>query len=160
MKPSRFPPPSLLSGRLLTLSICLAAPSQALASALTARDLENYAKYDAEGFGIGGSAGFNADFGLGGNATAQGSSRPDANGNLQTGKASLTASGSTGYGRDAEEGERTTRSGINTKNITLTNEEVQIPEPGGGVKIIENVHIVPDGKGGYTWFGKDGGVKP
>jgi hypothetical protein len=71
MKSPRFP--SLLSSLLLALCVCLAAPSQALASALTARDLQNYAKYDAEGFGIGGGVGFNADFGLGENVTAQGS---------------------------------------------------------------------------------------
>jgi hypothetical protein len=121
MKPSR----SLLPGFLLTLCVCLAAPGQVLASVLTTRDLENYAKYDAESFGIGGGAGFNADFGLGGNATAQGSRKADGNGNLQTGKASLTATGNTGYGRDAEEDESVTRSGINTRNITLTDEEGQ-----------------------------------
>jgi filamentous hemagglutinin len=92
---------------------------------LTSRDLQNHAKYDAEGFGIGGGAGFNADFGLGEKATAQGSQKTDANGNLQTGKASLTASGSTGYGRDKEEDESVTRSGINTKNVTITDEEKQ-----------------------------------
>ena len=35
---------------------------------------------------------------------------------------------------------------------------VQIQNPSG--KTIENMHIVPDGKGGYTWWGKDGVVKP
>lgn len=40
------------------------------------------------------------------------------------------------------------------------NIEVQVPKPNGGVKIIENVHVVPDGKGGFTWWGKDGIVKP
>lgn len=29
-----------------------------------------------------------------------------------------------------------------------------------GKKIIENIHIVPDGKGSFIWFGKDGVVKP
>lgn len=26
-------------------------------------------------------------------------------------------------------------------------------------KIIENVHVVPNGKGGFTWWGKDGAIK-
>lgn len=42
------------------------------------------------------------------------------------------------------------------------NIEVQIPPsvPGGRVTPIENIHIVPDGKGGYIWWGKDGVMKP
>ncbi|GHU04745.1 hypothetical protein AGMMS49960_20810 [Betaproteobacteria bacterium] len=41
------------------------------------------------------------------------------------------------------------------------NIEIQVPKPGsrGGVNIIENVHVVPDGKGGYTWWGTDGVIK-
>ncbi|GHT96804.1 hypothetical protein AGMMS49545_22840 [Betaproteobacteria bacterium] len=41
------------------------------------------------------------------------------------------------------------------------NIEIQVPkhDPRGGVNIIENVHVVPDGKGGYTWWGTDGVIK-
>jgi hypothetical protein len=46
------------------------------------------------------------------------------------------------------------------RKIDHYNIEIQIPKPNGGVTIIENIHIVPDGKGGYTWWGKDGVIKP
>ena len=41
------------------------------------------------------------------------------------------------------------------------NIEIHVPKnsPRGGMKTIENVHIVPDGKGGYTWWGKDEVIK-
>lgn len=40
------------------------------------------------------------------------------------------------------------------------NNEIQIPSTGRKVDIIENIHIVPDGKGEYIWWGKDGVIKP
>jgi hypothetical protein len=43
--------------------------------------------------------------------------------------------------------------------INHYNIEIQIPKPGGGVNIIENIHIIPNGQGGYTWWGKDGVIK-
>ena len=39
------------------------------------------------------------------------------------------------------------------------NIEVQIPRANGSVRIIENLHIVPNSSGGFTWWGKDGVTK-
>jgi hypothetical protein len=39
------------------------------------------------------------------------------------------------------------------------NIEIQIPKPNGHTDIIENIHVVPDGQGGFTWWGKDGVIK-
>jgi hypothetical protein len=40
------------------------------------------------------------------------------------------------------------------------NIEIQAPRTSSsGVKTIENIHLVPDGQGGFTWFGKDGVIK-
>ncbi|WP_421522854.1 VENN motif pre-toxin domain-containing protein [Neisseria yangbaofengii] len=39
------------------------------------------------------------------------------------------------------------------------NIEVQIPRANGSVRTIENLHIVPNSLGGFTWWGKDGVTK-
>ena len=39
------------------------------------------------------------------------------------------------------------------------NIEIQIPKANGSVKTIENLHIVPNSSGGFTWWGKDGVTK-
>jgi filamentous hemagglutinin len=43
-------------------------------------------------------------------------------------------------------------------NIDHYNIEIQVPKT-KGVRIIEDVHIVPDGNGGYVWWGKNKEVK-
>ncbi|EGY53368.1 hemagglutinin/hemolysin family protein, partial [Neisseria shayeganii 871] len=44
-------------------------------------------------------------------------------------------------------------------NINHYNIEVQIPKANGGVRVIENLHIVPNSSGGFTWWGKDGVIR-
>lgn len=39
------------------------------------------------------------------------------------------------------------------------NIEIQIPKANGSVKTIENLHVVPNSSGGFTWWGKDGVTK-
>jgi len=36
---------------------------------------------------------------------------------------------------------------------------VQIPKARGGVRVIENIHIVSNSSGGFTWWGKDGVIR-
>ncbi|ROV53655.1 hypothetical protein EGS38_11800, partial [Neisseria chenwenguii] len=43
--------------------------------------------------------------------------------------------------------------------INHYNIEVQIPRANGSVRTIENLHIVPNSSGGFTWWGKDGVTK-
>ena len=44
-------------------------------------------------------------------------------------------------------------------SIDHYNIEVQIPKARGGVRVIENLHIVPNSSGGFTWWGKDGVIR-
>uniref|UniRef100_UPI0014705F38 VENN motif pre-toxin domain-containing protein n=1 Tax=Stenoxybacter acetivorans TaxID=422441 RepID=UPI0014705F38 len=99
---------------------------------LTFSDIQNHADYEGESFGISGSGGFNTDMGLGGRAANQSSATnevTDANGTTTTvraeGKESVQASGSIGFGSDSGHESSTTYSGINTANITITNEAKQ-----------------------------------
>ncbi|GHU12312.1 hypothetical protein FACS1894185_6650 [Betaproteobacteria bacterium] len=48
---------------------------------------------------------------------------------------------------------------VKIHGLVVFNIEIQIPKPNGGVRAIENIHIVPDGQGGFIWFGKDGVIK-
>jgi hypothetical protein len=91
---------------------------------LTSRNLENHSEYEAEGFSIGASGGFTGG-GLGEGYTPQGNTQADANGQLKTGRDSVVVGSDMGYGRDSDEDASVTRSGINTKNITLTDEAAQ-----------------------------------
>ena len=44
-------------------------------------------------------------------------------------------------------------------SIDHYNIEVQIPKARGGVRVIENLHIVPNSSGGFTWWDKDGVIR-
>lgn len=44
-------------------------------------------------------------------------------------------------------------------SIDHYNIEIQIPKKNGSVRTIENLHIVPNSSGGFTWWGKDGVTK-
>ncbi|WP_342315751.1 hemagglutinin repeat-containing protein [Lysobacter sp. FW306-1B-D06B] len=75
-------------------------------------DIENHADYEGEAFGLSGSAGVNGSGERGEHQMAMGS---------QDGKAGgTTASKSVGFGQDDDHQRSTTHSGINTKNITIT----------------------------------------
>jgi filamentous hemagglutinin len=91
---------------------------------LTARDLENHSAYEAEGFNIGASGGFTGG-GLGEGYAPQGGKGRNEDGTQKTGRDSVVAGSGMGYGRDSDEEASVTQSGINTRNITLTDEESQ-----------------------------------
>lgn len=75
-------------------------------------DIENHADYEGSSFGISGRAGVNGQGEQGQHQMAQGSS---------DGKAGGTAvNKSVGFGQDDDHQSSTTHSGINTKNITIT----------------------------------------
>jgi filamentous hemagglutinin len=79
---------------------------------LVASDIANHAAYEGSAFGISGSAGKNGDGKQGEYAMAQGSSDGRPGG--------MRANKSFGLGSDGDSQQSTTSSGINTKNITLT----------------------------------------
>ncbi|HEY5971524.1 MAG TPA: hemagglutinin repeat-containing protein [Pseudoxanthomonas sp.] len=79
---------------------------------LTISDIENHADYDGSSFGLSGSAGVNGSGEQGKYQMAQGSSDGRAGG--------TSVSKSVGLGQDDDHQSSTTHSGINTKNITIT----------------------------------------
>ncbi|SDR04137.1 hemagglutinin repeat-containing protein [Pseudoxanthomonas sp. CF125] len=84
---------------------------------LTSSDIENHADYDASAFGLSGSMGKNGSGEQGEHQLAQGSADGKAGGS--------TASKSVGYGSDGDHQSSTTHSGINTRNITITDMDGQ-----------------------------------
>ncbi|MEB6478665.1 two-partner secretion domain-containing protein [Acinetobacter vivianii] len=90
---------------------------------LTHSELRNVSEYDAKGISIG--AGFNA-----GKNDAQGQKQPDtvlSKSNKIDGHASsqVGVSKSLGFGLDSDKDSSVTKSGVNTKNITIANEAGQ-----------------------------------
>ena len=101
-----------------------AGKNQFSSGSIVVEDIQNHANYDASGFGISGSASFNANLGLGEHAKAQ-SDSTNSNGQLLTGKDSIQANRSIGFGSDSGSDASVTYAGINTKNITITDAEAQ-----------------------------------
>jgi filamentous hemagglutinin len=119
-----------LVGGLITSSESaeLAGKNQFSTGTLSWRDIHNSSEFEGSGFGIGGSVSMNADLGLGDNAAPQSSKTvtdKDGNTQLANGYASLDKNVSLGLGHDSGSDSSTTRSGINTSNITLTNPDGQ-----------------------------------
>lgn len=119
-----------LVGGLITSSESaeLAGKNQFSTGTLSWRDIHNSSEFEGSGFGIGGSMSMNADLGLGDNAATQSSKTvTDKNGNTQLadGYASLDKNVTLGLGHDSGSDSSTTRSGINTSNITITNPDGQ-----------------------------------
>lgn len=119
-----------LTGGLITSSESAeqAGNNQFSTGTLSWRDLNNHSDYEGNGFGIGGSMSMNTDMGLGDNATPQSSKTVtdnDGNTHLATGYASLDKNVTFGLGHDSGSDSSTTRSGINTGNITLTRPDAQ-----------------------------------
>ena len=101
-----------------------AGKNQFSSGSIVVEDIQNHANYDASGFGISGSASFNADLGLGEHAKAQ-SDSTNSNGQLLTGKDSIQANRSIGFGSDSGSDASVTYAGINTQHITITDAEAQ-----------------------------------
>ena len=90
------------------------AKNKLTTGSITLSDIENHANYEASGFGIGG--GFDYQ-GSGGQSSSSGIKgyNPSSTGINQ----------SMGYGSDSGADSSTTQAGINTKNIVITDSEVQ-----------------------------------
>ena len=101
-----------------------AGKNQFSSGSIVVEDIQNHANYDASGFGISGSASFNANLGLGEHAKAQ-SDSTNSNGQLLTGKDSIQANRSIGFGSDSGSDASVTYAGINTQHITITDAEAQ-----------------------------------
>lgn len=79
---------------------------------LTVSDLENHADYDGSAFGVSGSMGSNGEGEQGRYQAAQGAGNGQAGG--------TSTSKSFGFGQDGDSQQSLTASGINTRNITIT----------------------------------------
>lgn len=94
---------------------------------LTSQDIYNVSEYDAKGFSLSGSAGVNGKGSQqagGVNLAPQGTT--NANGSAKgEGVEGTKASKSVGFGFDSDKDSSTTYSGINTTNITITDEQGQ-----------------------------------
>ncbi|MDW1149116.1 hemagglutinin repeat-containing protein [Mannheimia haemolytica] len=100
---------------------------------LNATNLDNHANYKGSSVGVSASAAANFDTLLGDKGQAQSSKTvKDESGNpvLATGAESLQAGVNVGYGSDSDSQSSQTQSGINTKNLTVRNEQAQIEKTG------------------------------
>ena len=127
---------------------------------LTHSDIENHSNYSGSSFGVSGSVSANFETPFGENGAAQSTKQAtdkdgnllytDKNGNttvnskgvdgkentkkLAEGKESLQFSYGMGYGKDSDSQSSTTKSGINTQNITIKDEAEQLKRTGKTVQ--------------------------
>ncbi|MEG9498218.1 hemagglutinin repeat-containing protein [Mannheimia indoligenes] len=100
---------------------------------LNATNLDNHANYKGSSVGVSASVAANFDTPLGDKGQAQSSKTvKDESGNpvLATGAESLQAGVNVGYGSDSDSQSSQTQSGINTKNLTVRNEQAQLEKTG------------------------------
>ena len=127
---------------------------------ITHSDIENHSNYSGSSFGVSGSVSANFETPFGENGAAQSTKQAtdkdgnllytDKNGNttvnskgvdgkentkkLAEGKESLQFSYGMGYGKDSDSQSSTTKSGINTQNITIKDEAEQLKRTGKTVQ--------------------------
>ena len=127
---------------------------------ITHSDIENHSNYSGSSFGVSGSVSANFETPFGENGEAQSTKQAtdkdgnllytDKNGNttvnskgvdgqentkkLAEGKESLQFSYGMGYGKDSDSQSSTTKSGINTQNITIKDEAEQLKRTGKTVQ--------------------------
>ena len=87
---------------------------------LTASDIQNHSQYKGESFGLGASAS------ISGKTLGQGAQNKPQNKHLTSVADKNSASSSVGYGSDSDSQSSITKSGINTRNIQITDEAAQI----------------------------------
>nr|WP_118780089.1 hemagglutinin repeat-containing protein [Neisseria lactamica] len=87
---------------------------------LTASDIQNHSQYKGESFGLGASAS------ISGKILGQGAQNKPQNKHLTSVADKNGASSSVGYGSDSDSQSSITKSGINTRNIQITDEAAQI----------------------------------
>ncbi|MDK4706649.1 hemagglutinin repeat-containing protein [Kingella negevensis] len=87
---------------------------------LTTSDIKNHSRYEGESFGLGASAT------ISGKTLGQGEQNKSQDSHLKSEADKNGASSSVGYGRDSDKQSSITKSGINTQNIRITDEDKQI----------------------------------
>ena len=100
---------------------------------LNAKNLDNHANYKGSSVGVSASVAANFDTPLGDKGQVQSSKTvKDESGNqvLASGAESLQAGVNVGYGSDSDSQSSQTKAGINTKNLTVRNEQAQIEKTG------------------------------
>ncbi|CBX21456.1 unnamed protein product [Neisseria lactamica Y92-1009] len=98
---------------------------------LTARDIQNHSQYKGESFGLGASAS------ISGKTLGQGAQNKPQNKHLTSVADKNGASSSVGYGSDSDSQSSITKSGINTRNIHITDEAGQLARTGRTAKETE-----------------------
>ena len=93
---------------------------------LTASDIQNHSRYKGESFGLG------ASVAVSGKTLGQGAQNKPQNKHLTSVADKNGASSSVGYGSDGDSQSSITKSGINTRNIILTDEAGQLAKTGYG----------------------------
>jgi len=91
---------------------------------LTHSDIQNYSRYEGESFGLG------ANVAVSGKTLGQGAQNKPQNKHLTSVADKNGASSSVGYGSDGDSKNSTTRSGINTRNIHITDKAGQLARTG------------------------------
>ena len=98
---------------------------------LTHSDIQNYSRYEGESFGLG------ANVAVSGKTLGQGAQNKPQNKHLTSVADKNGASSSVGYGSDGDSKNSTTRSGINTRNIHITDKAGQLARTGRTAKETE-----------------------
>ena len=93
---------------------------------LTASDIQNHSRYKGESFGLG------ASVAVSGKTLGQGAQNKPQDKHLTSVADKNGASSSVGYGSDSDSQSSITKSGINTRNIILTDEAGQLAKTGYG----------------------------
>ena len=91
---------------------------------LTHSDIQNYSRYEGESFGLG------ANVAVSGKTLGQSAQNKPQDKHLTSVADKNGASSSVGYGSDGDSKNSTTRSGINTRNIHITDEAGQLARTG------------------------------
>ena len=98
---------------------------------LTHSDIQNYSRYEGESFGLG------ANVAVSGKTLGQSAQNKPQDKHLTSVADKNGASSSVGYGSDGDSKNSTTRSGINTRNIHITDEAGQLARTGRTAKETE-----------------------
>ena len=98
---------------------------------LTASDIQNHSRYKGESFGLG------ASVAVSGKTLGQGAQNKPQNKHLTSVADKNGASSSVGYGSDSDSQSSITKSGINTRNIHITDEAGQLARTGRTAKETE-----------------------
>ena len=117
---------------------------------LTHSDIQNYSRYEGESFGLG------ANVAVSGKTLGQSAQNKPQDKHLTSVADKNGASSSVGYGSDGDSKNSTTRSGINTRNIHITDKAGQLARTGRTTKETEaRIHTGIDTETADQHSGRD-----